>query len=44
MKKKIKKRKILKLRTRHMPTRVFEKDDKKVYRRKKKHKKSIKEE
>ena len=43
MKKKLKIKK-RRLRTRHMPTKVFEKDDKKRYTRKKKHKKLTKEE
>ena len=38
---KIKKPKKRRLRTRHMPTKVFEKDDIKVYIRRKKHKKKI---
>lgn len=42
MKKKVKKKK-RRLRTRHMPTRVHIKEDKKVYRRKKKHKRVIEE-
>lgn len=43
-KKAIKPKKKRRLRTRHMPTKVFEKDDIKVYTRKKKHKKKVAEE
>lgn len=43
-KKSIKLKKKRRLRTRHMPTKVFEKDNIKVYNRKKKHKKKAIEE